>query len=79
MNWKNVNLKSSFECSQDILDGYDFETLLLEISCNLPVINEETVKAQAMHSIKCKYETAIQILNDNLNNIVNHAINERNK
>lgn len=79
MNWQNVNLKSNFEASQNLLDPYNFDTLLLEIHCNLPTINEETVKAQAMESIRAKYETAIEILNDNLTNITKHAQKERAK
>ena len=77
MNWKNVNLNSNYESSQNILDGYNFDTLLLEISCNLKEINESTVKAQAMLSIKQKYDTAIEILNDNLANITKKAIEYR--
>ena len=53
--------------------------LLLEIHCNLPVINTQTVKEQAMASIKAKYQTAIEILNDNLENITKFAQKERAK
>lgn len=79
MDWNNVNLNRPFEASQPLLDPYSFGTLLLEISCNLPIINAQTVRAQALESIKIKYQTAIDILNSNLDNIVKHAINERNK
>lgn len=79
MDWNNVNLNSPYESSQDMLDSYDFNTLLLEVECNLKEITEETVKAQAMISIKAKYETAIEILNANLTNITNHAKKERAK
>lgn len=77
MNWNNIDLNSPYERSQNILDGYDSETLLLEIECNLPVINKATVKAQALASIKTKYETAISILNANLDNITNEALKTR--
>lgn len=77
MNWKNVNLNSHSESSRDLLDSYDFDTLLLEIECNLPLINTETVKKQALLSLKIKYDTAIQILNDNLENITKHALKIR--
>lgn len=79
MDWNNINLNSPFEASQEILDGYSFDNLLLEVSCNLPVINRDTVKAQAMESIKIKYQTALSILAANLDNIVNYAISEREK
>ena len=77
MNWKNVNLNSPSESSQDILDGYDFDTLLLEIECNLKEITPETVRKQALHEINLKYKVAIEILEDNLLNITNHALKYR--
>lgn len=77
MNWNNINLNSPYELSQNILDGYDCKTLLLEVSCNLREITPETVREQAMLSIKTKYETAIEILNANLNNLVKEAKKEK--
>lgn len=77
MNWKNVNLNSPYESSQDMLDGYDFDTLLLEVSCNLTEITPETVRKQALESIKGKYQTALEILEDNLQNITNAALKYR--
>ena len=35
MNFLNIDLKSDYERNADILDGYDLETLFLEISCNV--------------------------------------------
>jgi len=77
MNWNNIDLNSPYERSQDILDGYDCETLLLEVSCNLKVINKETVRAQAMESLKSKFNTAVEILDANLDNLVKEAQQER--
>jgi len=78
MNWENVDLKSQYERSQNLLDNYDFETLLLEISCNIPdnKINEITVMEQALKSLNEKIRTAIEILNDNIKNITTKAIEE---
>lgn len=78
INWKNVDLTNRYERDQNLLDPYDFDTLLLEVNCNLKTINHETVRAQAMESIKAKYKTAIEILDANLNNIVKEALKERN-
>jgi hypothetical protein len=77
MNWKNIDLTDKYEREQNILDPYDSETLLLEIHCNVKTINKYTVKEQAMLSIRQKYETAIQILNDNLDNLTAEALRER--
>jgi hypothetical protein len=77
MDWNNVNLENDFERSRDMLDSYDFETLLLEVSCNLREITPETVGEQALLSIKQKYDTAIEILEANLENITKYAQAER--
>lgn len=79
MNWNKINLESPYELQQDILDGYDCETLLLEVNCNLRVINKDTVRAQALESLKCKYNTALEILEANLSNLVAQALKERAK
>jgi hypothetical protein len=78
IDWNNVNLSSPYESSQNLLDGYDFDTLLMEVECNLPTLTKETIKAQAMLSIKQKYNTAIEILNSNLDNILKEALKYRN-
>ena len=78
MDWKNVNLESSYERAQNILDPYNFETLLLEINCNIRDINSETVRAEAMAQIRAKFEQAVHILDENLNSITQKAIEERN-
>lgn len=78
MNWKKVDLNSPYERSQNLMEPYTFDQLLMEVACNLREINTETVKAQAMESIKSKYHSAIEILNDNLTNITNQARKERN-
>lgn len=79
MNWNNVNLNDGYERSQNLLDPYNFDTLLLEVSCNIKEINTETVKAQAMESMRAKYYTAVEILSANIENITAKAIEERNK
>jgi hypothetical protein len=79
MNWKNIDLNSNWETAQNMLDPYNTDTLLLEVACNLPVINPETVKAQALLSLKSKYDTAVEILLANLDNITAHALKERSK
>lgn len=76
IDWNNIDL-TSHERDLNMLDPYDFGTLLLEVDCNLPVINAETVRAQAMQSIKAKNDEAISILDANLANIVKQAQKER--
>jgi hypothetical protein len=77
MNWENVDMSSSYERAQNLLENYTFETLLLECETNLPEINTDTVRAEAMAQIKAKYNEAVQVLNDNLKNITAEAIKHR--
>ena len=77
MDYLNIDFKSDHERNTDILDGYDLETLFLEISCNVTEINEETVKAQFYESLNSKIQSAKDIFNANLKNIVKYAQEER--
>ena len=77
MDFLNINLNNDHERNTDILDGYDLETLFLEISCNLTEINEETVKQQFYESLNSKIQSVKDIFNANLQNIVKYAQEER--
>ena len=77
MDYFNIYLNSDYERNVDILGGYNLETLFLEISCNLIEINEETVKQQFYKSLNSKIQTAKEIFNANLKNIVKYAQEER--
>ncbi len=76
-DWCNIDLESSYERSLNILDPYSFDALLLEITCNLPVINRETVIAQFEKELQSKISCARGAFETNLDNIVNQAIEER--
>ena len=77
MDYFNIDLNSDYERNTDILDGYNLDTLFLEISCNLREINEETVKKQFYESLNSKIQSAKDIFNANLKNIVKYAQEER--
>jgi len=77
MDWDNVNLKSPYESSQNILDGYSFDTLLLEISCNLREINKETIIKQFEESLQSKIGSARDVFKANLKNILKEALRYR--
>ena len=77
MDYLNINFNGDSERNSNLLDAYDFETLFLEISCNLIEINEETVKAQFYESLNSKIQSAKDIFNANLKNIVKYAQEER--
>ena len=77
MDYLNIDVNSDYERNADILDGYNLETLFLEISCNLTEVNEETVKKQFYESLNSKIQSAKDIFNANLQNIVKYAQEER--
>jgi len=77
IDWSNIDLNSEYERDLDILSSYDFDTLLLEINCNVKEINKLTVLAQFEESLKANIETARSIVKDNLANIVKKAKEER--
>lgn len=79
MNWENVNLKSDYERSQIIIDSLDFDTLLLEVQCNCREITKEAIIKQFETDLKARIVSARQVLNDNLENILNEALEYRNQ
>lgn len=76
-DWNNIDLDSPCERDLSILDAYTFDQLLLEISCNLPAINETAVRQQFETELKSRIESAREVFEANLENIVDKAIEER--
>ena len=79
MNWSNIDLKSNYERDLSIIDSLTFDTLLLEISCNIRDINRETIKAQFEIDLKARIDSAREVFNSNLNNILNESLEYRNE
>jgi len=79
MDWNNIDTNDNYEMSQAMLDSYTFETLMLEVNCNVRDITRDTVKAQALESLKSKYECAIEVLEANLDALTAKAIADRNQ
>lgn len=79
MNWSNIDLKSNYERDLSIIDNLTFDTLLLEISCNIRDINKETIKAQFETDLKARIDSARDVFNNNLNNILNESLEYRNE
>lgn len=73
IDWSNVDLKDAFQSSRNLIEGLTFDTLLLEINCNLREINAATVTAQFETDLRSRIDEAREIFRDNLNNIVRHA------
>ena len=80
MNWNNLDLtEDSHERDANLIDGLTFDTLLLEIHCNIRDINLETVEKQFDEDIKSRVNEARGIFEANLDNIVKQAKKERNR
>ena len=78
-NWSNINLADNYQRSLNILDGYDFETLLLELSCNIKTseLSEEAILKQFNESLNSKIQSAKEIMRDNLKNILKYELEQR--
>lgn len=81
MDYRNINLKDSYERGQAILDSYSIDNLLLEIQCNFrkEAITPENVKRHIKGVLDQRYSEALEIFEENLNNICKRAIAEKEK
>ena len=78
MNWNNVDLKDgSSERDSNLIDGLTFDTLLLEIHCNIKEIDIKTVSEQFEEGLRGRVREAQEVFKSNLNNIVKQAKKER--
>ena len=77
MDWNNIDLSSPYERSQNIIDSLSFDTLLLEIQCNIKNINEKTITEQFETDLQNKIESAREVFKSNLKNILKEAQKER--
>ncbi len=72
-DWKNIDLNSPSERALNIIEPLSFENFLLEIDCNLPKINEKTVRAQFEEDLARRIKDARWVFEHNLNNFVKYA------
>ena len=77
VDWKNINLQSPWERSLNLIENLTFDDLLLEIECNLPEINEATVRQQFEQDLNARIEEAKAVFEDNLHNLVKYANSHR--
>jgi len=78
IDWNNVDLNDSFESSRNLIENLTFDSLLLEIGCNIREINTAAVTAQFEHDLQSRVREAREIFKANLGNIVSHAQKTRN-
>ena len=78
-NWSNIDLSSAYERNLNILEPYDFETLLLELSCNIKTseLTEEAILRQFNESLDSKVQLAKEIIKDNLKNVLKYELDQR--
>jgi hypothetical protein len=72
-DWSNVDLDSESHLS--LIEGLSFDTLLLEINCNIQIqeINAKTVTEQFELDLQSRIDEAREIFRANLKNIVKKA------
>jgi hypothetical protein len=76
-DWNNINLENGVERNLNIVEHQSFDTFLLEISCNLSIINEQTVSTLFAELLESKIKCANEVFKANLDNIVKQAIKEQ--
>jgi hypothetical protein len=77
MDWDNVDFNSSYERDQDFLDGYDFNTLILELVCNYPkeTVNAALIRKHVSDTIRQRVNDAVDIIDKNAEAIAKEVIN----
>jgi hypothetical protein len=79
MDFFNIDLENNYEASQSILEKYTFDTLLLELHCNIQKenLNASEVKKHFEKELHAKIKEAREIFQANLTNIVKKAIKDK--
>jgi len=78
MNWANIDISTgSHERDSRLIEPLTCDALLLEIGCNLKLINETTVKAQFEKDLLSRITEAREVFYLNAKNIVAQARKER--
>ena len=76
-NWQAINMESAYERNKFIIDPLCFDTLLLELHCNCPELDEAAVIKQFEEDLDSRIEEARLVLSDNLQGILNKAKKNR--
>ena len=77
IDWKNIDLKSSFERDLNLIENLTFETLLLEIDCNITEITKGAIVLQFKEDLSSRIEEAWEIFGANLDSIYSAAKQKR--
>ena len=77
IDWENINLKSPFERSLNLITPLTFETLLLEVGCNIPEITKGAIIMQFKEDVSNRVEEAWEIFGANLDAIFAEAKKQR--
>ena len=72
IDWNNIDM-NSYETSLAIVDELSFDTLLLEIECNCPQINVDTVTKQFEEDLRLRIQSAREIFLANREAIIRKA------
>ena len=76
-NWQSLDMDSAYERNHYLIDPLDFETLLLELHCNCPELDEKAILKQFEEDLQSRIEEARLVLADNLKGILNKAKKNR--
>ena len=76
-DWNNIDL-TSYQRNLNILEPYNFETLLLELRCNTPTkdLTKEAILSHAKAVLMAKYTEAMEILESNAENVLKYELED---
>lgn len=77
IDWEKIDFESSFQRSLNLIEPLTFETLLLEVDCNIPEITKGAIILQFKEDLSSRIEEAWEIFGANLDSIHSAAKQKR--
>jgi len=77
IDWENIDMDSPFERSLNLIEPLTFETLLLEVHCNLPKITKGAMLIQFKQDMENRIEEAWHVFGANFDALEKEAKKRR--
>ena len=79
IDWTRIDLEDDSQRNLNFLDPYDFDTFLLEVSCNIPdgKLTSKRMLSHGREVLRAKYIEALEILEDNIENLLSYEQSKR--
>jgi hypothetical protein len=71
--WNSIDMNSPSQTGLELIDSLTFDTLLMEIGCNCPEINVETVTKQFEEDLQSRVRSAREVFLANRAGLIRKA------